>query len=386
MKLILTIIMTLTWNLGHAQDNSDVDLSDQVDNTDIISEEYLLYLQTLTNEQLIQETIINIEAASEGGGWTGTGGNFHLHESNIWYMGNKEIPYCIGRANDYPLSEIELTRLVNQSFSQWKQFFNHYGMLNKNINVNNGKFSVQFPDFKNRSINFNFKKVECTLDAKGEIQEIKNGLVFLFGVSNSVVLKNQSTAHTQLGVSLRKLYDHKNYVSTGFIWLKDFSTEINKIKHLLLHEIGHILGMKHDSVFVMDEDIAYQLRDNQKYSRDYFGDIESPAWMYRLEEGKTYNLTATRGRVLPTKCFDSDYMPNKFLPGYVKKLFNLKERGCHKLVLSYVKDGTNASQKMFKLQMMNLKGDVSREFRGVLKASVIKPREIHLQVFFLSGK
>ena len=144
------------------------------------ADSYLNYLETLTYDQLILEALENANSLSEGGGWTGTGGNFHLHESNIWFHGNSDIPYCISRTSDYPLDDSKLDTLIKDSLSDWKRFFDKYGILNKNINVTNQLGSVQFKDLANRAINFNFKKVTRTTECERRGQKrFRTALGFL---------------------------------------------------------------------------------------------------------------------------------------------------------------------------------------------------------------
>lgn len=78
--------------------------------------DFLAYLQNLTKEELIQEALqLNENVLRNGGGWTGTGGDFHLENTNIWYAGNTQIPYCIEVANDYPMTHIQVSDLVKES-------------------------------------------------------------------------------------------------------------------------------------------------------------------------------------------------------------------------------------------------------------------------------
>ena len=53
-------------------------------------------------------------------------------------MGKQAIPYCVARADDYPLSQSQVEYLVSESMLKWKEFFNKYGSETTNILNHNG--------------------------------------------------------------------------------------------------------------------------------------------------------------------------------------------------------------------------------------------------------
>ena len=72
------------------------------------------------------------QSLSNGGGWSGSGGDTALFKDNVWFLKTKDsVPYCIWRSADYHFSYEDLSSLVKESFKDWKTFFNKYDISQK---------------------------------------------------------------------------------------------------------------------------------------------------------------------------------------------------------------------------------------------------------------
>ncbi len=280
-----------------------------------------------------------------GGGWSGNGGNFNLEENNVWNLSSEPIQYCIKIDKQFPFSQKELEELVVESISDWKTFFFNYNLLNSTFNINNSNLNIQFLDNVARGINLNFKLTEKC----GDNEDLLNDEVrFYFGETNKVITNYQQFSNeNSLGVAIRKDYNHKSFKNGGYVWLSNFTKDKNRLKHLLLHELGHVFGMPHDSVFVMNENIADELVNEQDYESDYFGLIESPSWKYRIGVNDEVVLTSTKGRIRRDRirdehkrdnCFEEGYVSNSNLPPFLLNNLNMNIRGCHRITFKLTSD------------------------------------------------
>lgn len=285
-------------------------------------------------------------------GWSGGGAGFHNSEDNIWFLGSEPVEYCVQKSAKYPFNNIELKHLVAEALNDWRSFFRSYGMDQKDIQRKNRRVDLTFHDRMKRGIALNFIETDCSdIQKPGDVGE---RLVFTFGKSNPVI-DNYRTVATEnaLGVAVRQSYNHVNYRTGGFVWIGKVTHDRNRLKHLLLHELGHVFGMKHDSVFVMDGNMATEFV-NKKIRSNYFGRIESLSWKYRLREGDRSVLTAKAGKTLPGNvlrrisnrvrrilgsthlqytCEEDMYMPNILIPRKVLKQLGMQIDGCHKVIL-----------------------------------------------------
>jgi len=300
-----------------------------------------------------------------GGGWIGNGGDFHQTSQNIWFLGNETINYCIESSQDYPLSHDELKSLVKESISDWKDFFVKYGLDSKLI-VGNFKRPrlnfLKFVDGKNRGLNLNFKN-KCS----GE------KLKFFFGKENKLITtyKKVATEHP-FGLAIRKSYNHKSFENLGVIWISNFSNIHEKIKHTLLHELGHIFGMKHNSVFVMEENLGEFLSKKTKFHSNYLGKIETDSWWYRILRDQPLILSSRRGR-RPHRlvgCQDETFRSNRNLPRPVVNMFKLSPNDCHRITLIQKGSaGRRNIKKQYELKIEELASGKLLTMKGLFSPS-----------------
>lgn len=276
------------------------------------------------------------------GGFISNGGDYLKTQNNPWFLGTEKISYCITNSTDYPLNQSELEGLVSESLNDWKSFFAKYRLDNLVIGspFYKGSFADQLP--KHISMNF---ELATTCD-----YTVANHIQFLFGKTNPEVEKAvEQRAHLSVGISLRQDYNHTTFKNNGYVWIKKFSNERNKIKHILLHELGHVFGLKHNSVFVMDERIADRLEDIPTALQGQFGQIESPTWHYDfIRTAQTIHFTWNKGGEdkIPV-----GYAPNKSLPREVKSAIGLKEEGHHSITLKYLRSPVGVNFSYFELDI-----------------------------------
>jgi hypothetical protein len=328
--VLLSFNITISWSQGpNLADNSSS--NDQLSNS------------TSNNRLNNRVSRVGAKLLSREGGWTGNGGGFGEISQNIWFIGKTEIPYCIESSADYPISKKDLSIYIQQSIQKWKSFFKKYNLLKNKLA---GDFeserlnAIQFKDGKNRGLNFNFiLKKSCQSSENG------NNLIFLFGLENDVIknYKKFSIEHP-FGLAVRESYNHQTFAQQGIVWIDKFSKEAKEIKHILLHELGHVFGMEHNSVYVMDEKVAELLTKNRKFQSSFLGNIESDSWIYDLQEGRSVVLTSAKGRRIHRNrrmnrsieeklCVSDSYKSNKKLPRFIRKALNIPSRGCHEIIL-----------------------------------------------------
>ena len=275
--------------------------------------------------------------AQGGGGWSGNGGDT-LSQDNTWFIGDKEIRYCIRVSDDFALDKARVETLVDKAIAEWQQFFANYSI---------GSFeSLRFQGFT-MEMSQKFKALSC---------EQGVDLEFLFGVSNPAIDMYQKIhAEDQLGLALRREYNYKNYWNPGYVWIADFSGEEDKVYHLLLHELGHVFGMKHNSVFVMSEHTSTFL-EHRDFKKEYMGRIESPNWPYGLRQGRDYHfetssMIKSKPRYKLNNC-GIDQLSGRDIDHSFRVQWKLSPMDCYQLVLKNY--GKEISKKVMSLELSTI--------------------------------
>lgn len=291
-------------------------------------------------------------------GWSGNGGDTENIRDNIWYLGEKEVQYCIKVDEESVLSKEQASSLVQSSFAKWKSFFKKYKIDERKIG--NRLFTLSDNTVKKMSLNFN--EVSCD-----ELKESENGeeLIFLFGKSNALVevYKDLNTENAY-GLALRKGYNHDTYRNAGLVWITNQLKDIKKIEHLVLHEIGHVFGMKHDSVYVMDKEIVRHV-SQRRINTELLGEIEAPYWKFMLQQGQSINLTTTPITARNTTCA-ADERRNDKLPESILKKLRAKSHECHKVLINIDKEN---GPKNFDISLKLIGKKKTIELTGNFQAS-----------------
>jgi hypothetical protein len=211
-------------------------------------------------------------------GWSSNGADYARDQNNPWFLGTSQVKYCIRASTGHKLPVAELTAISQETISDWQTFFRKYGL--DVFHIGDGNYPLTFLDGKPRPLDTNFVLVPDCHAEQGDIE-------IFFGLQNSIITDAiQQGGHHGAGLAVRSDYDHATFRNGGYVWIDDFSADRNKVKHMLLHEIGHVFGMKHNSVAVMDEKIADWLF-NPAYDTAGLGLIENSYWKYRLDNGES---------------------------------------------------------------------------------------------------
>jgi hypothetical protein len=303
-------------------------------------------------------------------GWSGNGGD-HLRQSdNPWNLGNEAVSYCLRQSTNTSFSKDELSAMTRSAFAKWRAFFQKSGLSAAPFRVPYGFPSApaQFPDGVARGVSLDFKETPCSQ------MDHEAGIQILFDVSNPIVDDYlESHSDGSRGVALRQSYNFLSYRNGGIVWLKTFPNDPARSEHMLLHELGHVLGMPHDSTFVMDENVADFLALKNLDSSE-LGKIESDFWPYRFDKGTRVVLSSASSRkvlrnktaALAETCASDQEQSNTKLPKPFRLLLGLKEVGCHILILENLVAGAGVrtSKLAFRVEAEN---KVVGKFEGVFE-------------------
>lgn len=301
-------------------------------------------------------SILNASGEAEEGGWSGNGGDLYHTQNNIWNLGSEPIEYCIHQGPSYPVHESQLQIIVRDSLVSWKKFFQDYGIDKRPLVLENPKATITLPTSQTLYLALNFTPSD-TCDTGVDGEQVGDKLHFYFDQTNTVIDKYKAFHNEgSLGLALRKGFDHKTFRNGGYIWIGNFSQDLKKIKHMVLHELGHVFGMLHDSVFVMSETIANDFQ-NPRIPVEWWGNIEAPVWPYRWKNGESLILsTMQRGRRPENNnnanpCLIPDYQPNILLPAIIRKQLDMLRQGCHKLTMTINDSTVNVRNKTVILEV-----------------------------------
>lgn len=189
------------------------------------------------------------------------GGGRLTDEQNPWFLGDLPIEYCINKDPAFPIERDQVAEEIKQAFHEWKQIFLRYRLYKKSLR---GSFS----DGIQRSLSVDAVEVQTCTDQKHQIE-------FKIGVVDATVKRYfEHFSKETIGFAYRNEYDHQTFRTGGFVWvspnlwIKDSKLsfpiwqEKNRFKAIVMHEIGHVLGVPHFQGGVMDPNIFDLIQNN----------------------------------------------------------------------------------------------------------------------------
>jgi hypothetical protein len=216
----------------------------------------------------------------------GTGGG--KTADNPWFLGNDPVSYCVETEEKSLHSLPVLRELVAESLGDWKNFFRNYKM--EALQFGDPSTSMRlFLDKMPRGLALNFQELKTC--ERVTFQEPV--LRFIFSATPPATIPFPILGEFGLGAVLRDEYNHRTYRTGGVIWVDGTLKELKNIKHVLLHEMGHMFGLKHNDVWVMYDKAVEEIMSGLVGAEDQaaIGKIELPVWRYRYRTGDSFKLS-----------------------------------------------------------------------------------------------
>lgn len=223
------------------------------------------------------------------------GADLDADQNNTWFLGPEAIPYCLEIEPSSGLDATLIRRQIREAFAQWKAFFTHYGYAGLSFGVPDKTFgfNLKFADHAARPLALDAVELESCDDPIHQLE-----IRYAKDSEDGWALDSDHA----LGAAIRGPYDHKTFRTGGTVWISTALQSDAERKHILLHELGHVFGMPHNSTYVMYEKVgkliqASRLTSNFAAPGTGLGTIESPSWKFLLQPGDSLTLGSTNSSV-----------------------------------------------------------------------------------------
>ena len=217
------------------------------------------------------------------GGWASGGGKIHRDSMNPWFLQNvKTVYYCIDidEANFGVTHEVA-SKAIKWAFEQWEKGF----AIAEDDYYSDGETLEPYGQL--RIATQRFFEMSCELHMDFDLR-------FQLGTLTPQQMAVFDDPHDYVGVAFREKYDLERLRGRGFVYLAPTNGPLKPnlenlhpyawskhdnfaLKHVLLHELGHIFGFAHRKQSVMDEMIP-ELIVNKGYLDFLNG--ENLSWMH----------------------------------------------------------------------------------------------------------
>ena len=193
------------------------------------------------------------------GGYSGGGGDIHqIGFGTAWYTGTKEIQYCIEVTTKFGFSAVELQQNFESAAETWKRY-----ILDRRI-------QTELPQVNRLNLNLRYVGT-----CKGH-----EALRLYFGSEPTEVIEAKKKFEKPYALAIRESYDLPTGMGKGFIWFAmpgsvfplggdtGFPnwTKPYTLHGMMLHELGHVLGVGHLEGTIMRESMMswMQLMDSNE--------------------------------------------------------------------------------------------------------------------------
>lgn len=219
------------------------------------------------------------------------GADIEADQNNVWFLGSDPIPFCITIEKGSGLEKDKMAALAIEAFRDWKAFFDRHQYTKLKFDDPNPivKGGVKFRDGNSRGLSLEEpRQIDNCLGPQRQL-EIR--------FSKSAEADWSLDSNHAFGAAIRGPYDHETYRTGGVVWISTSLQSTEERKHILLHELGHVFGMSHNSTYVMFDKVGnliQKLRETpdipSRQGRPQLGTIESPSWKFLIWPGDTLEL------------------------------------------------------------------------------------------------
>lgn len=243
--------------------------------------------------------------------------NVDFTTPTAWFLGDKEVRYCIDIGSDFGLSRSEALKEIEGAFEVWKKY-----IISKNINEE----ILKYNDVRER---VNAPRIK---DLKGLFTRSKyvgicsnaHDLAFYLGVDGDGVTEAKRKYSNPWSFAMQRKYDPVLRWGNGFIWvakeghvfpnlgLPNWSLS-NRFKGIIIHELGHVSGVGHIEGTIMRSDFSSLMKESRsqvnEYVRRSLTEIDFPEELFLQDFNDAhYDFEGSIG--LPDR-FGNPYSPEK---------------------------------------------------------------------------
>lgn len=197
-------------------------------------------------------TISTMTVLARGGGMdSGGADNKDILSGSAWFLGDNHVRYCIQIAADFGITQDQARQDIDDAIQTWRDY-----IAKKEIFIGNAVKDGLFPTTSYKFV------------AKCDDSE---DLAFYLGVSNQKTDDQMKFYENPTAFAHRENFDVDKGWGKGWIWISppgkvypgaqfpDWKRPA-RLRGMLLHELGHVLGNGHVEGTIMEESLTHWMQ------------------------------------------------------------------------------------------------------------------------------